>query len=76
MINKAMGTPLTPWRKENGKHYANIGNYCLDYAYSGVKLVQMDSDGGGIRVISTGGYGTKRDLYNWMTAFLAGIDAQ
>ena len=49
------------------------GNYHLDYAYSGVKLVMMCNIHGGISTISTDGFGTKRELYNWMTAFLAGI---
>lgn len=55
------------------KFTGNIDNYYLDYAYGGVKLVQMVNEGGGIREISRGGFGTKRELYNWMGAFLAGI---
>lgn len=48
------------------KYITNINHYHLDYAYSGVKLVQTMSQGGGIRTISTGGYGTKRELYNFI----------
>ncbi len=73
-INKATESPETPYtRNHQAKLTANIGNYHLDYAYGGVKLVQMLSPGGGITVISNGGFGTKRELYNWMHAFLAGL---
>ncbi|KKN26099.1 hypothetical protein LCGC14_0878160 [marine sediment metagenome] len=71
-INKATESPETPYTRTNGKLTGNIGNYHLDYAYGGVKLVRMVSDGGGITVISTGGFGTKRALYHWLGAFLAG----
>jgi hypothetical protein len=73
-INRTTGQPETPYTKKKGKLLANIGNYHLDWAYGGVKLVQMMSLGGGIRVISNGGYGTKRELYNEMQTFLRGIE--
>lgn len=79
-INKVTNLPLTPYTR-NGKegkrepgYTANIGNYHLDWAYGGVKLVRMVTEGGGIAEISRGGFGTKRELYNWMGAFLAGIN--
>ena len=72
-INEKTGSPMEAWRKTDDGIVANIGNYHLDYAYSGVKLVRMVSDGGGISIVSTGGYGTKRELYTWMSAFLSGI---
>lgn len=52
-----------------------IGRYELSQAYGGVRLEQVTTAGRGIRVISTGGYGTKRELYNQMTAYLAGMEA-
>jgi len=72
-INEVTKSPMEPWTKQEKGIKANIGNYHLDYAYGGVKLVRMESDGGGISVVSTGGYGTKKDLYTWMSAFLSGI---
>lgn len=84
-INKITNSPITAYTQNKSKSSAlagvlpdspspwNIGNYYLDYAYGGVKLVRVISEGGGIEVISTGGYGTKRELYSWMNAFLAGI---
>ncbi len=76
IINKMTNSPATPYTKRSGNMgmTANIGNYYLDYAYGGVKLVRMVTDGGGITEVSRTGYSTKRELYNWMQAFLAGLD--
>lgn len=71
IINNRAKSPQEPY---NEARQANIGNYHLDYAYGGVKLVRMCNEHGGIRTISSGGYGTKRELYNWMEAFLYGLD--
>jgi hypothetical protein len=75
IINKTTGSPATPYSKygDNTGMAANIGNYHLDYAYGGVQLVRMVTDGGGITLVSLIGHGTKRELYNWMQAFLAGM---
>lgn len=49
----------------------SIYPYSLDFAYGGVKLVQ-DCKGGGCRAISCNGYGTKRELYNFIKGMQAG----
>jgi len=72
-INELTESPRTPYTNVDGKITGNIGNYHLDYAYGGVKLVRMSNTHGGINVISTDGFGTKRELYNWMNAFIAGL---
>jgi hypothetical protein len=78
-INVATGSPMFPYNDHGkgsapGKRYTpNAHNYHLDYAYGGVKLVRMCGEGSGISEISTGGFGTKRELYQWMQAFLAGL---
>lgn len=70
-LNKAKGTPIATWTRDNeGKSKANIGNYYVEGAYGGVKLVQVEGEGGSIRVISQGGYGTKRELYNIIHSML------
>ena len=76
-INKSTNNSLTPWNVTPGKQYtANIGSYYIDGAYGGVKLVQMVNTGGGIRDISQQGFGTKRELYNFMRAFLSGMEVK
>ena len=73
-INKATNSPIEQYTKNaEGKYKANPGNYHLSYAYGGVALERMANEGGGDRRISTGGYGTKRELYTWMQAFLSGL---
>lgn len=83
-INEVTDSPTEPYtrnEKEDDREgrinvgfTANIGNYHLDYAYGGVKLVRMVNDGGGIEEISRDGFGTKRQLYSWLQAFLAGLN--
>lgn len=75
-LNEALGRPIESHsRGENGQYKANIGNFHLSYAYGGVALEEMTSEGGGKVRTSPGGYGTKRELYQWMTAYLSGIQA-
>lgn len=73
-INKVTNSPIEYCTKIGKPPYhSNIGNYHLDYAYGGVKLVRTCNEHGGITTVSNGGYGTKRELYNWMQAYLAGL---
>lgn len=73
-INRLTEQPGTPYTRVKGKLVANIGNYHLDRAYGGVKLVQMVGEGGGIRVITEGGFGTKRECWQAMQNFIRGIE--
>lgn len=69
-LNELKGYPIEPYTQDvNGKHRANANNYHLSGAYGGVKLVQM-CETGGCRDISTGGYGTKRELYNIINSMI------
>lgn len=51
--------------------YGTIGSYALDRAYGCTKLVKIVTAGGGQRDVT--GYGTKRECFNQMQAFLAGM---
>jgi hypothetical protein len=70
-LNLATGNSTEPW----GENGANVGNYHTSRAYGGIKLVQMMNCHGGIREVSHDGYGTKRQLYNFLSGMLAGIQA-
>jgi hypothetical protein len=74
-INKVTDSPLTYATKDKptGRSWCNVDHYHLSYAYGGVKLERICNQSGGVTIISTGGFGTKRELYNWMQAFLAGF---
>lgn len=67
-LNTICNTPLTYRDEKTNK--TSIGHYCLDYAYSGVKLVQVSNDGGGIREKSTGGFMTKKELFNQLVTLV------
>ena len=74
-INEVTGSPTESWTKDANNNYsANIGNYHLDYAYGGVSLERMTRTTGSVNMVSGNGHGTKRELYNWMRAFLAGLN--
>lgn len=71
-INKITGSPEECYKN----NVAQVGNYCIDVAYSGVRLVRVISDKGGITVISHDGFGTKKELYNFMIGFINGLENQ
>lgn len=71
-INEATGSPMLPY--ENGK--AQVGNYHLSFAYGGVNLERMHNEGGGVSCPLGLGHRPKRELWDQMHAFLAGIDAK
>lgn len=76
-INRTMGTPMAPYSKGADGHYTPCGNaYLLSLAYGGASLHQMMPTGTGERDVLGCGHVTKRDLYDRMHAFLAGIDAK
>jgi len=72
-INEVKGAPVEEYTKdpETGRYTSNPGNYHLDWAYGGVCLEQTVTGGGGTKSIIPG-YGTKRELYGKMQAFLIG----
>ena len=72
-INEITNSPKTYGTRDENGFRSHIDHYHLDYAYGGVKMVRAMNDGGGIDVISTGGYGTKRELFNWLHAFISGL---
>ena len=74
-INIATKSPLVPYSNNDGL-MANIDNYHLDYIYNGVQLVRVVNEKGGVAVINTTGYGTKRELFYWMGAYLDGLQHQ
>jgi hypothetical protein len=76
-INQITGQPETSYTKDkDGRYRANVGNYHLDYAYGGVALEQMSTDGGGVHSVFGCGHVTKRELYNRLHAFINGLEAE
>ena len=71
-LNRMTGSPLTPYTE--GK--ANPGNYHLDGAYGGHRLMRMASSGTGCTDVLHCGYVTKRELCDRLEAFIAGLEAR
>ena len=72
-LNRMTGNPLEAYRTENGKHFANIGNYHLDGAYGGFALYRMCNESGGCSDIFSSGHMTARKLSDLISAYMAGI---
>ena len=76
-LNKLTNSPATSYAQgEDGKYHAQIGNYHISGAYGGVNLERICNDGGAITQPIGGGFKTKRELYNLITAYIRGIEAQ
>lgn len=76
-INTLTDSPLESHTKQaDGTYKANIGHYCLSYAYGGVNLHRIVSDGGGVTTPLGGGYHTKRELYYRLQSFIHGLTAK
>lgn len=74
-LNKLTNSPAKTYAlNESGKRCAHIGNFHIGSAYSGVQLQRIANDAGGITTPLGGGYGTKRALYEKMSAFIAGLE--
>lgn len=74
VINRMTKNPVKPYSKTGDKFTANVGNYHLAWAYGGVCLHRMQNEGGGVEVIIHG-YSSKRELYEKMGAYIAGLEA-
>ena len=74
LLNRITGNELEPYRKENDKWVANIGNFHISGAYGGFSLHQMGNQGGGIRDVFQCGHMPMRDLYSLIHAFRKGIE--
>ena len=58
----------TPYNPRN-----DVGFYILSHAYGGVELQRVVNAGGGVNCVSRGGHVSKRQLHDWMGAFICGI---
>jgi hypothetical protein len=72
-INQITNSPAESYTESGGKYTANVGNYHLDWAYSGVNLIRMCNESGGVSQPLGGGFGTKRELYEKLQAYIRGI---
>ena len=70
-LNRQTHSPMTPYA--DGQWH--IGCYCLSYAYGGVALHRVHNEAGGMQDVLERGHVSKRDLYNLLRAYSAGLQA-
>ena len=73
MLNDMFGYSKDAWTKNaDGQYRANPNTYVLDCANGGYRLSQLCNTGGGVRDISP--RGTAREIYDWINAFIEGVN--
>ena len=73
-LNTATGNAIEPYTKgDDGRYHASVGNYHLSQQYGGVQLVQMSTDGGGIRTVQPH-RGTKRECWQCVESMLKMVE--
>lgn len=74
-LNRITGSPATPWTRGEDRHKANIGNYHLSGAYGGVCVNRMHNEFGGVTCPLGSYHRPKRELFDELNAFIAGIES-
>ncbi len=75
-LNEITDMPVTSYTRGNdGKLTANIGNYHISGAYGGYALHRMSNKGGGVSDVLQTGHIPKKELFNLICAYMAGIEA-
>jgi len=74
-LNKITCSPAASYTRVNGKLVQSIGHYYLDDSCGCIKLVRIGKDGER-EIVSRNLYGTKRQLYMWIEAFIAGFQSK
>ena len=73
LINRETNSPIAPYARIDSKLVAQIGNYHISHAYGGVCLHRMSNEHGGVSDVFTCGHSPKRELFERMHAYLAGM---
>lgn len=74
-LNKLTGSPATAYERDaSGKLVAQVGHFHISHAYGGVCLHRMANTGGGVTCPLSNGHGPKRELYEQLRAYIAGIE--
>ncbi len=76
VLNVATKSPVSSYTRDSaGNLTAQVGNFHLDYAYGGVKLVRMVSSGGAIEDTLSMGFQSRRATYELVSAYIRGVDS-
>jgi hypothetical protein len=66
LFNNEEKTPYNPLN--------DVGFYTLSHAYGGVELQKVANARGGVNCVSRGGHISKRQLHDWICAYICGIE--
>ncbi len=69
-LNTVTHSPLEYGEKIDGHFQTNISHYCLGNAYGGWELHRISNTQGAINVVSSGGYLSKRELFNQINCLI------
>lgn len=74
-LNRITGSPTTyATRTTDGALRCNVGNFHISHAYGGVSLHRTCNPFGGVTTPIGGGHVSKRELYERIHAFIAGLE--
>lgn len=73
-LNRQTGSPLVPWLRVGERNVAQIGCYIIDCAYGGYQLARIMNEGGGQTSPLGLGFGTARELYDKIHAYMQGME--
>jgi len=74
-LNRLTDSPPKPYeRDDDGRLRAQIGNWHISQAYGGVCVERMANEGGGVSCPIWMGHVPKREAYNRLSAFIAGLE--
>jgi len=74
-LNQVTNAPENPWTRADGKLTANIGSHYLSQCYGGFCVHRMANTGGGVATPVSCGHIPKRELFDRLVAYIAGIEA-
>ena len=76
LLNRLTGSPAERWqaeRRDDGGWASNPGHYMISQAYGGCELQRICGELGGTSTPLNTGHIPKRELYEILRAFIAGI---
>jgi hypothetical protein len=73
-LNTRLDRPTESWVESGGGWHAQVGNIHLSYAYGGVQVVEMTTDGGGVHAL-TDYHGPKRTAWEVLRGMHAVLDS-
>ena len=72
-LNSITGSPLKPWVRVGDHSVSQVGCYIIDCAYGGYQLARIMNEGGGQTAPLGLGFGTARETYDKMRAYICGL---